>query len=262
MKSNEGRVFEDPNAHPLILYLLCMKRLDPSWTTWISETIMQEINRIFGVKILMENFNKLQGAKTLHISDAVWEEWEVFNNVILAIDGQPLSLQTLVAPSTAALMNGIEIMHIIRQQEFSEEIARFVATCLLNEDVHYAPEPLTFCQLYLSQPMYKCKDCQKIASALPPFKGQCESCAKIYEGPKALNFKPKEDAGWNVEYYLTYEADAVKKRYEELSKEKEPYIHETPEDQQCARLIIAKDYSILKLKEFKEQVKEFGLKNK
>ena len=108
--------------------------------------------------------------------------------------------------------------------------------------------------------MYKCKDCEKSGSALPPFRGYCESCAKVYEGPKALNFKSKEDAGHNVDYSLIYNPDPIQKRYEELSKEASPYINETGEDIQCAKLIIARDYSTLKLKEFQDQVKQFGLK--
>jgi len=260
MTKTEGRVFEDPNAHPLILYLLCMKYLDESWPTWISDTILMEIERIFAVKTLPENFNKLQAAKTLHASDTFWEEWEIFKNIVLALNGEPLSLQTIHAPHTAQIMNALEIANLIRAQEYNEEIARFVAACLLHDDVHYAPPPMDFSQPYISQPMYKCKDCSKTASALPPYRGVCESCAKIYEGPKALNFKPKNDVGHNVEYYLVYNYDSIQKRYEQLSKETSPYINETPEDIQCAKLIIARDYSMLKLKEFGDQVKEFGLK--
>lgn len=256
----EGKVFEDPYAHPLILYLLCMKKLDSSWTTWISDTILMEIERVFNTKCSLENFNKLQAAKTLYSSDTFWEEWEVFKNIVLALDGKALGTKTMVAPDTATLMNSIEIANLIRKQSFNEEISRFTATCLLYDDVHYAPAPLDFCQVYITQPMYKCKDCGKNASALPPFKGQCESCSKTYEGPKALNFKPKNDEGWNVDYYLTYDSEPIKKRLEELSKEATPTINETPEDIQCAKLLIARDYSLLKLKEFNNQVKLFNLK--
>ena len=258
--NKESSVFENPDAHPLIMYLLCIKNLGPSWTTWITETIISEIKRVFGVEISLANLNKLMAAKTITVSDAFWEEWEVFNNIVLALDGKALSTTILVAPDTATLMNSIEIATIVRNEPFSEEIARFVAACLLQDDVHYAPPPLEFSQIYISQPMYKCKDCGKTASALPPFNGICEECSGMYKGPKAFNFKPKKDGGTNLEYYLTYDGSKVKERYAQLSKEEHPYINETPEDIQCAKLIIARDYAKLKLGEFHAQMKQFGLK--
>jgi hypothetical protein len=261
MSTKESKAFENPEAHPLILYLLCLKHLESTWQTWISETILSEIERVFSTKVTPNNFNKILAAKTLYISDTFWEHWEVFKNMVLALDGKPLSLQTIHAPNTASLMNAIEIANIVKKQEFNEEIARFTAACLLNDDVHYAPGCLNFCQLYITQPTYKCKDCEKIGSALPPFKGMCDVCSEMFKGPKAFNFKPKIDAGWNVTYSLTYDPEPIKKRFEELAKEESPFIKETPEDIQCAKLLIAKGYADLKLKEFRDQCRELNLKS-
>jgi len=249
-------LFTNPEAHPLILYLACEKILEPDWKTWITDTTVSEIKRITGADITDSNLNKLQAAKTLYISDTFWDEWEIFKNCVLALDGMPLATQNIHAPDTARLMNAVEIANLVRKQEFDEEVARFVAACLLFDDIHYAPPPLDFCQIYISQPMYECKDCGKKASALPPFDGQCESCSKTYEGPKALNFKPKTEGGHKITYSLTYDPAPVKKRFEELLKEKEPFIHEVPEDIQCAKLLIAHDYSLLKVDEFHNQMKE------
>lgn len=254
---NPKPLFQNPEAHPLILYLVCEQHLEADWKTWISETIVSELKRLFGIEIPELNLNKLQAAKTLHVSDTFWDEWEIFKNITLALNGLPLSTQTIHAPNTAQLMNAVEMANIVRKQAYDPEVARFAAACLLYDDVHYAPEPLDFCQVYLSQPMYECKDCGKKASALPPFKGFCESCSKIYDNPKAFNFKPKEDKGSNTTFFLTYDPMPIKKRYEELLKEKNPYINEVPEDIQCAKLLIAHDYSILKVDEFHKQLKEY-----
>jgi hypothetical protein len=254
------KAFTDESTHPLVLYLICERHLEKDWNTWISDTIVQEIKRIFNVDIVEINLNKLLAVKTLYINDVFWDEWEIFKNGILSLNGQPLSTQILVAPNIAFLMNGIEIANLIRTQPFDQEIGRFVAGCLLHENIFYAPPPLDFCQIYISQPMYHCPTCDCTRSALPPFDGQCETCAGTYDSPKAFNFKPKNDTGFSVTYSLTYDLIPIKKRYEQLLKEKEPYINEVPEDIQASKLLIARDYTMLKMNEFHSQLKLYGVK--
>lgn len=260
----ETSIFTDPDAHPLTLYLLCIKKLEEGWTDWIPETVTSEIKRIFKATISRENSNKLQAAKLLHSDhhDAFWQEWEVFQNVILTLNGIPPSINTMHAPNTAEIMNGIEIANLITKLDFNEEISRYVAACLLFDEVHYAPPPIDFCQPYISQPMYKCKDCTKTSSALPPFSMRCESCAGTYTGSKVFNFKPKNDEkGHNLEFFLTYEFEPIKVRYDQLLKEKEPYINEVGEDIQAAKLIVAHDFSMLKLQQFHEQAIALKIKS-
>jgi len=254
------KAFTDAETHPLVLYLICEGHLDKEWKTWISDTITQEIKRIFGVEILDSNLNKLLSAKTLAISDTFWDAWEIFKNGILALNGQPVSTQVMVCPNSAFLINGVEIASLIRKQTYDQEVARFAAACLLYEDIHYAPPPLDFCQIYISQPTYTCKECGTTATALPPFSGQCEICSRMYDSPKSFNFKPKEDKGFNIDYSLTYDPIAVKNRYDKLSKEKSPYINEVPEDIQASKLIIARDYTSLKMDEMSSQLKLYGVR--
>ncbi len=255
----QSPAFTDPNTHPLILYLICEKFLDKDWKTWITDTIVQEISTKFSVEIIALNINKLMAAKTLYISDTFWDEWEIYKNIVLALNDQPLSLQTIVAPNTAYIMNAVEIANSVRKQDFDQEIARFTAACLMYDDVHYAPPPLDFCQLYISQPIYMCKDCGTTASALKPFEGQCEFCSEMYKSPKPFNFKPKTDKGYNVTYSLTFDPIPVKKKFDELSKQKDPFINEIPEEIQAGKLIIARNYTSLKLDEFHSQLKKYGV---
>jgi hypothetical protein len=255
-------IFTDPNAHPLTLYRLCSKTFEEDWEHWLSETIHSEVKRIFNTPISQTNFNKLQAIKALKTleHDAFWEEWEIFQNVILALNGLNPSIYTMHAPNIAELMHGVEISAFVDKHTFNEEIARYTAVCFLFEDVHYAPPPLDYCQIYISQPMYTCHDCGKKSSALPPFNLVCESCSGTYTTPKALNFKPKiEDKGHNLSFNLTYDPTSVKKAYERLVREKEPYINEVPEEVQAAKLITAHDYCLLKFSQLQEQLTQLNL---
>lgn len=260
----ESSIFTDPNAHPLTLYLLCTKKMEADWTSWLSATLRSEIKRLFNSDISHTNLNKLQAIKTLHTEhhDAAWEEWEIFKNVILSLNGLPPSINAIQAPTTAELMNGVEIINMCEKHEFNDEVARFTAACLLHDDVHYAPPPLDFAQIYIAQPRYECHDCGKKGSALPPFERYmvCEECAAVYEGPKPFNFKAKEEGGHNLTFSIVYDPGPIKRRYEELIKQKEPFIKEEGDDIQSAKLIIAHDYLLLKLKEFEEQIHALGLK--
>ena len=67
-----NKIFTNPEAHPLILYLACEKILDSEWKTWITETVVSEIKSHTGADINPNNLNKLMAAKTLYISDTFW----------------------------------------------------------------------------------------------------------------------------------------------------------------------------------------------
>jgi DNA-directed RNA polymerase subunit RPC12/RpoP len=245
-------LFSDDKAHPIALFLAALKITEHKQeevVTWSSEVFAHEINKKITPTIISNTiFNKIMAVKTLLVTDAIWEHWELFLNMFHSLNGLPLSREVLHLTEYPLpyLYNTVDIMNIIREQPFSEEVSRFCATVFLHENVQYAPEPLDFCQIFISQPKYKCNNCGKEGSALPPFNYVCSSCAKTFdvtEKDRIFNFKPIEVSKetTDVSISLTYPISNIRTRYEECLN-KECTLEENDVDSQVAKLLISHEY--------------------
>jgi len=257
---SKSNLFSHPEAHPFVLDMALLKTFQLDWLKWDPDTLFSEIRETFSTSVADVNRMKILATMTLHVVDAFWEQWDVFENTILALNGVIPRIGHMQPPDAALLMAGVDIVASIREEEYSDEVSRYTAACLLNEGVTYAPKPLEFCQQYVSQPRYHCTHCGKKGSALPPFDGRCDSCSRRFED-HPFNFKPAEDAKddkKDVEYSLTYDPSSVKKRYEELVSlhPSKVRIQETADDIESARLIIATDYMSLRRRQRDRQLSQ------
>ncbi len=255
-------LFSHPDAHPLILDLSLIKQLGMEWFAWLPETLFAEIERVLKTSIAEVNKLKILAVQTLHVTTAYWDQWEIFEKTIQALNGVPPQLEVMQPPSLEFLYAGVDMANLIRREEFDEEVGRYCAAVFLHENVHYAPEPLEFCQVYITQPIYTCLDCDKVGSAMPPFDGLCTSCAGHFDDQKPLNFKPDPEKiekghGSNIVMGKTFDPEPTKKRFEELDKmppaQLQGAIREVPEDIQAARLISAIDFRNYRTQQLKNQ---------
>lgn len=256
-------VFSHPDAHPLALDLVLLKHFDLEWLTWLPDTLFFEIEQTFTTSVAEVNKLKILAVQTLHVTDAAWEEWEIFEKTVWALNGMVPRTDTIQPPDLPLLFAGVEIQNSIRTETHGEEVARYCAAVFLHENVHYAPEPLSFCQDYITQPTFKCRDCGQVGSALPPFDGMCWSCGRHFDSVHPFAFKPDPEAvkkgyGRNLEMGVTYESEAVKKRFDELDamdpSRLQAAIRETPEDIQAAKLITAVDLMKHRRQQLAEQL--------
>lgn len=256
-------IFSHPEAHPVALDMVLLKNFELEWLTWLPDTLFHEIEHTFKTSIADVNRVKILAAQTLHVTDAFWHQWEVFEKTIWALIGIPPRLGIMQPPDLSILMAGVDIADSIRKEKYEDEIARYCAAVFMHEHVHYAPEPLDFCQLHLSSPYYICGDCHKKGPAIDLFDGLCSSCAGHYDSEHPFKFEPdheaiKRGAGKNVKIHLTFDPEPVKKRFEELNKLSADVlsktIRETDVDIQAAKLIIAKDYMRHKEQQLAEQL--------
>lgn len=256
-------LFSHPDTHPVVLDLALMKVFKLEWFPWLADTLFHEIEREFKTPIAEVNRLKLMAAKTLHVTDAFWTEWEVFEKIIAGLNGVVPQMELMQPPDLPMLFAGIDTANSIRQEPFDDEVKRYCAAVILNEGVTYAAPPLEFCQEFISGPMFRCKDCDQTGSALPPFDGHCPSCTQKFEQDKAFSLKPDPDMadktkGANLVYSLTYNPQPTRKRFEELDKmppdQISDAIRETTEDIESARLIVAVDFMKYRSKQLKEQL--------
>lgn len=257
---SKNNLFSHPEAHPFVLDMALIKTFQLDWFMWEPDTLFQEIRQTFNTSVADVNRMKILAAMTLHVVDSFWEQWEVFENTILALNGIIPRIGYIQPPDVAHLMAGVDIANSIRKEEFSDEVCRYTAACFMDDQVSYAPEPLDYARMYLAQPKYICGHCGKKGSALPPFNGQCASCSRTFADDHPFNFKPAEDAkdSSDVRFELTLSPDATKKRYEELLSmpPSQVEIDETADDIEAAKLVVATDYMTFRRRQRDRQLVE------
>lgn len=256
-------VFSHPDAHPLALDVVLLKNFELEWLTWLPDTLFFEIEQTFSTSIAEVNKLKILAAQTLHVTDACWEEWEIFEKTVWALNGMVPRVDTIQPPDLPMLFAGVEMIHDIRQETYGEEVSRYCAAVFLYEHVHYAPSPLSFCQQYLTQPTYKCKDCGQMGSALPPFDGVCWSCGEHFDAEHPFKFEQSAESmrlgkGRNLEMGVTFDPEPTRKRFDEFNAmppdKLAAAIRETSEDLQAAKLITAVDFMKHRQQQLAEQL--------
>lgn len=256
-------VFSNPEAHPVVLDLVLLKKFKLDWLSWLPDTLFHEIEQEFKTSIADINRSKILAAQSLHVVDTFWHAWEVFEKTIHALNGNPVLPDVMQPPDLEQLFAGVDTVAAIRTEPFDPEVAQYCAAVFLNENVHYAPPPLDFCQVYLAQPFYKCKDCGKRGSALPPFDNLCSSCAGHFDSENVFSLKPDKELvdkghGRNISIEMTFNPGPVAERYTQLNAlppdKLRSSIKETSEDIQAAKLIIAMDFKEHRAQQLKDQL--------
>jgi hypothetical protein len=139
-------------SHPLVLDLYFLKSFGPEYYTWEPETLWSEVLRISGAPNISEvNRNRIQAVRTVHLTSTVFERWEVFEKVVMALNGVIPRFDMMQKPDLGQLLLGVGSILKLRSGKFSDEIARYVAAALQTDGIVYAPALLKFCNVHLKK---------------------------------------------------------------------------------------------------------------
>jgi hypothetical protein len=253
-------LFTHQDSHPVVLDFSLLKAFGLEWYTWEMETVWAEIKRIFQMQISEVNRAKIQTLKTLHVANTPWDHWQVFENIVQGLNSNVPHWGFMQVPSLEQLYAAMDMLEHIRVVEFSDEVKAYIATAVLYEDVTFVPPPLSFVQMEVSKPYYRCKDCGHEYSALF-HDGVCDSCSQKMDAEQGLSMKPKQElvsngVGTNMETLLRHDPASVQKRWDEvkgvpLAKVE---LEENEVDVQVAKLLVARDYMNVKRKQLSEQL--------
>ena len=189
-------LFTHPDTHPIILDMVLLKTFKMEWFGWLTDTLLVEVRRKFG-NISDVNKLKLLAVRSLHANDVFWTDWEVFEKVLLSLVGVPPKWDMLNPIEAPFLVAGVDIANKVRTEEFSNEIDRYIATCLIHDGLFVAPPPLAHVQPLLAKKTYKCGDCGKVGAIdKDTFNGTCTDCSRTYDDSDnlSLNHAPSKKA--------------------------------------------------------------------
>jgi hypothetical protein len=134
-----------PDAHPIVLDLLLIKKYGAEWLSWEPETFGLVLPRDFQADVSELNLTKIQALKTLHLVDDYWLRWEVFTWLTMALNGVFPDFDLLQVPTAAQCMVSVDIANRIRTDaSWSEEVKLFLGVVHHHDGVFAPQEPLEF----------------------------------------------------------------------------------------------------------------------
>jgi len=254
------RFFSFHDAHPIALGMVCMEKFGVEWFEWSPEALRHAILKEFKATSISEhNWQKIQAFRTLLLVTSPWSEWEVFENIIQALNNNVPDIHLTQVCTLSQLMAGVDTINQIRDEEFGDEVEGYVAACAMDAGVTFLPEPLDFAQDRLSEPQYECLDCGNVDAA-DLNDGRCDVCCERFSDDRPLNQQPNPQlpasCGTNIRTFLKRDPTKVWGRFGELKKSTTEINEDSPVDVQALKLLVAHKYTQQRRKELVEQLEE------
>lgn len=139
-------IFRHPEAHPLVLDLIMLRRYGPDWLDWEPETIEAAIPNDFPTGNVSElNLSKINACKALHLVDSFWQRWEVFTWLTMSLNGVFPDFTTMQVPTVAQMLVSVDIANKIRvDTSWSGEVEAFMKTVYMHDGILVPVPPVDF----------------------------------------------------------------------------------------------------------------------
>lgn len=170
-------IWHHPDAHPIALDMLLLRKFGPEWLGWEPETLQLLIPENFGTSALSDlNLSKLQACKVLHLVDSFWQRWEVFVACAMPLNGVFPDFQVMQVPTVAQCMVACDIAKRIRDDvAWSDELKAYVGTVYRHDGIFFPLPPADFATFEVPEAIDQKAIAEKWpsvrASGVPP-KGQ------------------------------------------------------------------------------------------
>lgn len=146
-------LFQHPEAHPVILDLLLLRKYGPEWLLWSPDTLVLRIPQDFATSAVSDlNLDKIQAMRTLHVRDEPWEEWEMFVWCCMPINGEPPDFEVMQVPTALQAAVAVDVFNRVRDDvAWSDEMKAYVGTVLRESDLLCPIKPVDFAEIDLDR---------------------------------------------------------------------------------------------------------------
>jgi len=134
----------------------------PEYIFWEPETIYQVIG-VDQSQVPLKIREKVEALKAFLRNNLVWTDWHIFENAVILINNQTPNFNVIQRPRVREVAYAVDILNKIKEEKFSEEVAKYIAAVARDRGLIVLPENLSFAQKYLDilYPDKEIKDMQK-----------------------------------------------------------------------------------------------------
>lgn len=137
-----------PDAHPIALDLLMLKKYGLDWLEWDAETIEFRLPRDLNSTISEVNAHKINAMKTLHLVDSFWERWEVFTWCTMSFNGFLPNFEIMQVPTVSQCALSVDVANRVRSDtKWSIEMEKYLQSVHIHDGVLCTQPPLDFVQI-------------------------------------------------------------------------------------------------------------------
>jgi len=160
-----ANLWRHPDAHPIALDLLMLRKYGPAWLEWEAETLRALIPTDFKTPSVSElNIAKLQACRTLHLVDSFWQRWEVFIACLMPFNGEFPDFTTMPVPTVAQCLVACDIAQRIRDDvSWSSEMQAYIRVVYHHDGIFMPLPPMDFVTLEVPEEI----DAQKVSRRWP-----------------------------------------------------------------------------------------------
>jgi len=194
----------------VVLVEIMTKKYGVEWVAWETETLRSEILKDF-TDVSELAFQKVCAGQLALAHDMCWKEWEVFEKVCAACNHMFPVFSFTQPPEPEDLVIAMATLNHIANNEYSEEVKKYMVAACLNDGLLYLDGPLSICSDYVDDYMNK--------------QGFFIDRLEI---EKSLKTAPHSSANTYAEIQANRVINcrnALKDFYKELDKERKVYAH-------------------------------------
>lgn len=142
-------LWRHPDAHPIALDLLMLRKYGPDWLGWEPETLQLLIPEDFNTTSLSDlNLSKLQACKALHLVDTFWQQWEVFVACLMPFNSEFPDFNIMQVPTVAQCLVACDIAARIRDDvQWSDEMKAYMRVVYEHDGIFLPLPPADFMEL-------------------------------------------------------------------------------------------------------------------
>jgi len=138
-----------PDLHPLVLRDVLDARI-PEWVDMEPRTLWDHVSKIGPIS--NDNRSKVQAIKTILAQpESIVDDWRIFNNVILALNGLIPNFKLIEVPSYMELIGGGHIaVTMLANVQVPTVLYRYAAAVAMTRNVPVLVDPFTPGDQYMS----------------------------------------------------------------------------------------------------------------
>jgi len=116
---------------------------DDEWLTMDPAIIILSLKKNFNFDLGEEHTDRFEAIREVLRSDRVFKDMQTFENVVLALNDQPLEYGLWQRAEPEEIAYAVYVIErLTGKREFSRSIRAYIAAALFHEDLHLAPQSL------------------------------------------------------------------------------------------------------------------------
>jgi hypothetical protein len=139
-------LLEDERAlHLVALSVLLNKKYGHEYLTWPPEALREQLEEDFG-GIGPLAWERIQAVRVLHVHDAFWKEWEIFEKITAAAIGVFPIFSHAQPPEAEDIAVVLTVAATFDSHEYDDDVKAYIASACLTDGTWYLEPPLDIAQ--------------------------------------------------------------------------------------------------------------------